>query len=177
MVVGYKSQWKFFQCNAAKPDKHHIKSFGLVDSVTGYVLDILTYFGHNTSCNLECNPGSGIAMMVFDTLLANVGRCHHVFADRWYTTRILIDHSRSQYFTGTVQINRKYFPAELKAQPLVHMEACFHKTTDNKLLFVGCKDKKTRKQLASFLIAQRLKWWRPVVEGQSHLPSICTTST
>ncbi|GFN90867.1 PiggyBac transposable element-derived protein 4 [Plakobranchus ocellatus] len=124
MVVGYKGRWKFLQFNAAKPDKHLIKSFGLVDSVTGYVLNILTYFGHNTSYNPECDLGSGTAMKVFDTLLANVGRGHHVsIMDRLYATPILIDHmtNRSQYYTGTVQINRKHFHLELKTQHLVHM--------------------------------------------------------
>ncbi|GFO14730.1 PiggyBac transposase uribo1 [Plakobranchus ocellatus] len=86
-------------------------------------------------------------MKVFDTLLANIGRGHHAFADRWYTTRILIDHMtrRSQYFTGTVQINRKHFPLDLRTQHLVHMEARIHKTTDNKLLCVSWKDKKAKK--------------------------------
>ncbi|GFR98905.1 PiggyBac transposable element-derived protein 4 [Elysia marginata] len=48
MVLGFKGRFAPKQYYAAKPKKH-IKSFGLVDSSTGYVCNILTYFGANTS--------------------------------------------------------------------------------------------------------------------------------
>ena len=49
MVIGFKGRWKHKQYNASKPHKHHIKSFGLCDSATGYTWDILLYFGKLTS--------------------------------------------------------------------------------------------------------------------------------
>ena len=49
MVISWKGRWKYKQYNAAKPKKYHIKTFGLCDSATGYVYNILTYFGKNTS--------------------------------------------------------------------------------------------------------------------------------
>ncbi|BFZ11474.1 hypothetical protein BsWGS_14513 [Bradybaena similaris] len=49
MIIGFKGKWKYKQFNTTKPYKYHIKSFGLVDSTTGYVLSLLTYYGTNTS--------------------------------------------------------------------------------------------------------------------------------
>ena len=41
MVIGFKGRFKYRQFNASKPKKFHIKSFGLVDSNTGYVVNLL----------------------------------------------------------------------------------------------------------------------------------------
>ena len=147
MIVGYKGRWQYKQFNASKPHKYHIKSFGLVDSTTGYVLQTLTYYGANTSYHPDCDPDSGMAIRIFDTLLKDIGTGYHIFADRWYTTRALVDHltQKKLYYTGTVQTNRKNFPAAIKTQKLQHMEAKYFKTADDKLLCVSFKDKKAKK--------------------------------
>ena len=44
--------------------------FGLCDSTTSYVLNLLTYYGKETSYNPECDADSGQAKKVFHTLLA-----------------------------------------------------------------------------------------------------------
>jgi hypothetical protein len=49
MIIGFKGRWKYKQFNATKPHKYHINSFGLVNSCTGYVLSLLTYYGADTS--------------------------------------------------------------------------------------------------------------------------------
>ena len=146
MVVGYKGRWQYKQFNASKPEKYHIKSFGLVDSTCGYVLQILTYFGANTSYHPDCDPDSGMAIRIFDTLLKDLGTGYHIYADRWYTTRALVDHltAKNLYYTGTLQTNRK-LPPELKTRKLQHMDSKFYKTTDKKLLCLSFKDKKAKK--------------------------------
>ncbi|GFN98721.1 PiggyBac transposable element-derived protein 4 [Plakobranchus ocellatus] len=68
MVVGHKGRWVYEQFNATKPDKYHIKSFGLVESKTGYVLNVLKHYGSDTAYSPSCDPDSGIAMKIFDTL-------------------------------------------------------------------------------------------------------------
>ena len=45
MVIGFKGRFAHKQFNAAKPHKYHIKTFGLCDAVTGYVVNLLIYFG------------------------------------------------------------------------------------------------------------------------------------
>ncbi|GFN81453.1 PiggyBac transposable element-derived protein 4-like [Plakobranchus ocellatus] len=126
MIIGFKGRWSYKQFNSSKPKKY-IKSFGLVDSTTGYVLNLLTYYGSDTSYNPDCDPDSGIAIKIFDTLLNGLGTGHHIFADRWYTTRALADHlvAKNIYYTGTVQTNRKNFPPELKTQRLAHMASTY----------------------------------------------------
>ncbi|GFS05777.1 PiggyBac transposable element-derived protein 4 [Elysia marginata] len=98
MIVGYKGRWKYKQINASKPHKYHIKSFGLVDSTSGYVLQILTYYGTNTSYHPDCDPDSGMAIRILDTLLKDIGTGYHNFADRCYTTRALVEHLTQKNF-------------------------------------------------------------------------------
>lgn len=124
MVIGYKGTWKNKQYNASKPNKYHIKTFGLCNSDTGYVYNILVYFGKNTSYNPELDADAGEAVKVFKCLLRDVGPGHHVFADRYYnvladryyTKKKLIDYlsSLSTHFTGKVQTDRVGFPKTIK---------------------------------------------------------------
>ena len=88
-----------------------------------------------------------MAIRIFDTLLKDLGTGYHIYADRWYTTRALVDHltAKNLYYTGTLQTNRKNFPPELKTQKLQHMDSKFYKTTDKKLLCLSFKDKKAKK--------------------------------
>ncbi|BFZ21097.1 hypothetical protein BsWGS_24136 [Bradybaena similaris] len=92
MVIGFTGRWKYKQYNSSKPKKYHIKTFGLVDATTGYVLNILTYFGASTSYDPAADTNSGMAVKLFDTLLRHVGTGHHIFADRHYTTAELVRH-------------------------------------------------------------------------------------
>jgi len=49
MVVKWKGRSKYKMYNPNKPEKYHIKTFGLCDSITGYAYNLLTYFGKETS--------------------------------------------------------------------------------------------------------------------------------
>ena len=98
MVIGYNGRWKNKQYNASKPKKYHIKTFGLCDSVTGFVYNILMYFGSNTSYNPELDPNSLEAIKVFEYLLRDVGPGHHIYADRYYTSLNLIRFLQTKYF-------------------------------------------------------------------------------
>ncbi|KAI8775184.1 piggyBac transposable element-derived protein 4 [Biomphalaria glabrata] len=146
MIIGWKGRWRYKMFNAAKPYKYHIKSFGLVDSGTGYVLNLLTYYGANTSYDPEADPNGGMAIKIFDTLLKHLGKGYHIYADRWYTTRALIDHllDQGQYYTGTVQNNRVGFPKALKTIVLKHMQSKYWMLQD-KILCLTWKDKKAKK--------------------------------
>ncbi|GFO02956.1 PiggyBac transposable element-derived protein 4 [Plakobranchus ocellatus] len=147
MIVGWKGRWKYKQYNATKPHKYHIKSFGLTDSSTGYVLNLLTYYGKDTSYDPETDQNSGHAIKIFDTLLKPIGKGYHVFADRYYTTRALIDHliSKDIYYTGTVQVNRVGFPPEIKTMRLGHMESKHWMTETDSIFCLSWKDKKAKK--------------------------------
>lgn len=56
MVIKFKGCWKQKQYNPNKPakyPKYHIKMYDVCDSVTSYAYNSLTYFGTDTSCNLD----------------------------------------------------------------------------------------------------------------------------
>ncbi|GFR77129.1 PiggyBac transposable element-derived protein 4 [Elysia marginata] len=78
MVIGFTGRWQFKQYNASKPKKYHIKSFGIVDATTGYLLNILVYFGSGTSYDPAADVDGSMAVKVFQTLLQNVGSGHHM---------------------------------------------------------------------------------------------------
>ena len=149
MVIGFKGRWQYKQYNASKPSKYHIKTFGLCDAATGYVINILTYFGSDTSYDPEADKTSGQAVQIFSTLLAHVGKGHKIFADRYYTTRALIDFllEKHQYYTGTLQENRVGFAPQLKQLSLQHREMQWFLKSDDSILCVGFRDKKAKKKV------------------------------
>jgi len=144
MVVKWKGRSKYKMYNPNKPEKYHLKSFGLCDSETGYAYNLLLYFGADTS--YEDFGDVGQSEKVFHALLGPLGSGHHVFADRYYTTHKLITYliEKNTYYTGTLMSNRKNFPDEIKTMKLKHMETKCYRSSDGILLCLW-KDKKARK--------------------------------
>ena len=147
MVIGWKGKWKYKQYNPAKPKKYHIKTFGLCDSITGYVYNLLIYFGKETSYDQNFPASTGQAQKVFEYLLRPLGQGHRVFADRYYTTfeliKYLTDHKT--YYTGTLMPNRRNFPSELKTLKLNHRDSRWYRSANEEILCVAWRDKKARK--------------------------------
>ena len=148
MIIGFKGRWAFKQYNASKPKKYHIKNFGLCDSATGYVLNVLTYYGRNTSyCPAEDDEKSGQAKKVFEVLLKGLVKGHTIFADRYYTSRELVNYllSKKFYFTGTLNVNRVGFPAQLKSAALATNENISFVNEDKSIMCTMFRDKKANK--------------------------------
>lgn len=175
MIIGWKGRWKYKQFNASKPKKYHIKSFGLVDSATGYVINLLIYFGSETSYDPELDVDSrgSNAIKIFHTLLEPIGRGYHIFADRWYTTRALLEYllSRGQHFSGTVQAQRVGFPQEIKQKQLrlKHLESKYWVEQEGKMLCVAWRDKKANKPV--ILVSTNAKAESIEVAGGKTKPS------
>lgn len=175
MIIGWKGRWKYKQFNAAKPHKYHIKSFGLVDSSTGYVLNLLTYYGAETSYDPEADTDvqGRTSVKIFQTLLKPIGVGYHIFADRWYTTRVLIDTmiADKQYYTGTVQAQRSGFPTEIRGKTsLAHKESKYWMSSENKILCVAYRDKKAKKQVV--MVTTKGHVDEPVEDGGEVKPSV-----
>ena len=83
MVVKWKGRSQYTMCNPNKPEKYHIKTFGLCDSITGYAYNLLIYFGKDTSFKEDFNVGN--SEKIFEYLMRPLGTGHHIFADRYYT--------------------------------------------------------------------------------------------
>ena len=150
MVIGFKGRFKFRQFNASKPKKFHIKSFGLVDSNTGYVVNLLIYFGSTTSYVSTALDDEGIAVKIFDTLLQPLsGTGYHVYCDRWYTTRKLVDHMLSKQInlTATVMANRRGFPLQARSVRLGVGDSAFWIREDSKVILCAFRDKKAKKHV------------------------------
>ena len=147
MVIGWKGRFKSKQYNPSKPSKYHIKTFGLCDSATGYVMNLFIYFGVDTSYDPDIDPTSESAIKVFDTLLKPLSKGHHLFADRYYTTYNLIDHLLKEHFfyTGTVNVNRKNFPDEFKGLSLEQQQSKFFISGGGRMIACAWRDKKAKK--------------------------------
>ena len=104
--------------------------------------------GKDTSYNLDLDSDSGEGVKVFEYLLRNRSPGHHVFADRYYTTKKLVDflNTKSTHYTGTVQTNRVGFPKVIKNKTLKleHRESKVYKNKNWDLLTVAWQDKKAR---------------------------------
>lgn len=146
MVVGWKGRFKAKQYNANKPKKHHVKTYGLCDSSTSYLFDMFVYYGAET-IYADSPEDSGHAEKVFTTLMKDLGEGHHVFADRYYTTRRLIKmlNSKKTYYTGTLTTSRKNFPKSLKTISLAHRQSKCFRQKDDGILATAWRDKKSRK--------------------------------
>ena len=134
MVVKWKGRSKFKMYNLSKPEKYHIKTFGLCDSHTGYAYNLLIYFGKETSYQ-EDVPG-GQSEKIFQYLLRPLGSGHHVFANTNYTTHSLISYPSAKriYYAGTLMSNRKNVPIEIKNPKIKHMESKFYRSRGGILL-------------------------------------------
>ena len=145
MVVKWKGRSKYKMYNPNKPEKYHLKTFGLCDSITGYTFNLLIYFGKDTSYAGELDKGQ--SEKIFHFLMQPLGTGHHIFADRYYTTHNLIEYltTRKTYYTGTLMTNRKGFPKEMDTfKKLGHKESVYYRST-NGILLCAWKDKKARK--------------------------------
>jgi len=146
MVIGFQWRLRSRQYNSKKCHKYHIKTFSLCDSITGYSLNILIYFGQETTFNLHIdeNPyADSQAVKIFDKLLERYSGRHHLFADRFYTSISLIQYLESKHFnlTGTINMQRRFFPQELKRNNVNHRQANWFIDQDEKWLAVQWKDK------------------------------------
>ena len=137
------------------------------DSATGYAFNILTYFGNDTSYNSD-TYGMGQSEKIFEFLLKPLGKGHHIFADRYYTTHSLISYltSKSFHYTGTLQTNRKNFPDNIKFQKgcrMKHLQTNYYRS-ESGILLVQWQDKKAKKPV----VAVSTKFAKNVVAVSSH---------
>ncbi|CAG5118075.1 unnamed protein product [Candidula unifasciata] len=167
MVIGFKGRFHAKQYNAAKPHKYHKKTFGLCDSVTGYVYNLLIYFGAKTAYNPELDPTSTHAVKVFSTLLQGVESYHHLFANRFYTSLPLIKFflSMKLNYTGMVNKNRKGLPQQLKQQPAIFGTPRWLVNNEQNILCVSWRDKKSKKKPCILLTTNESSTFEERQEG------------
>ena len=70
MVIKWKGRSKYKMYNPNKPEKYHIKTFGLCDSLTGYAYNLLIYFGAETS--FDDIGDTGQSEKIFHSLVQDI---------------------------------------------------------------------------------------------------------
>lgn len=144
-MIGMRNRCSFVQY---MPNKRHarygIKKFEVVDSQSMYVMHISLYSGSDYLANA---PGAFTERVVVDLLQQSnlLGKGYNVFTDSYYTKIPLLRRllSNNTYLTGTVNKRSVGLPkAGLEAR-LGPQESIYFRS--QKLLFVGYKQKPTRK--------------------------------
>ena len=115
-MIPFKWRLKYKQYIPNKPHSWGIKAFVLADSKSGYTYHLRLYLGSETD-----SPGYNHTESVVLTLLDGLlGKGHHLFTDRFYTSIPLLDKltAENTSLTGTIQRNRRLLPPEIKGLKL-----------------------------------------------------------
>ncbi|XP_060576374.1 piggyBac transposable element-derived protein 4-like [Ruditapes philippinarum] len=111
-MIRFAGKLSFRQYMPAKPIKRGIKVWMLCDSNTSYLSKFEVYLGKNTLCN-----ENGLGYNVVTKLTVHLKLTHrHIFFDNFFTSVPLMKKLLNDglYACGTVRVNRKDFPNELK---------------------------------------------------------------
>ena len=123
-LVKFNGRLSFKQYMPMKPDKFGIKVWMLADADNYYVPRFQVYLGKNRT-NSELFQLKGLGYYVVWTLGEPYLDDHrHFFFDNFFTSTDLMRdlELRDTYACGTVRINRRDFPADLKRAKLVRGE-------------------------------------------------------
>ena len=145
IVVGWNGRWKYTQYNPSKPSKYHVKVFGLVESGSGYILNLLVYFSTETSYSADLDKSNSQAVKVFDFLLKPFSNGHHIHSDRYYTSHSLIQYMNSRRIFFHRNVKCVGFPVQLKTLNLPHLGVNWYFSENDRILCVASKDKKAKK--------------------------------
>ena len=111
-MIAFRGRVSFRQYIRGKPQPWGIKAYVLSESRTGYMYNIIIYYGKETQ--LTTKPGMNHTTNVVLTLmdpLKDLG--YDLFTDRFYTSPMLANELLliGTTLTGTVMTNRKNMPA------------------------------------------------------------------
>ena len=113
MTIAFKGRSFLKQYNPKKPDKWGYKAFVLSEAKSGYVLNWSLYAGKDDTRDPE---ESATYAIVKHLCVNHLDKGHIIFMDSYYTSVFLADFfiSRDTGICGTVNINRKRMPLELR---------------------------------------------------------------
>ena len=129
-----------------KPTKWGLKSFVLANSKTGLVLDIIPYTGAETKDIFLSACDSTLPMLTQVVLALSqkyLGKGHHVYADRLYSSVPLVTalESRLACFTRTMDKRRRQLPREVRARSFKLRRGGTSKPGEMVISSVAWKDK------------------------------------
>ncbi|XP_015187591.1 PREDICTED: piggyBac transposable element-derived protein 4-like [Polistes dominula] len=154
-IVKSKGRVSFTTYNSKKPTKWGINIYILTDSGTGYICEILPYYGSLTTQLLirpDLPVSTRIPLHLYTMLLNRVpgAQGHHMFTDRYYTSYILANEllKLKCHLTGILP-NRKGLPDVIKKKQLPKGKPMVaYRRIDN--LVLAWKDKRIVTVLTNF---------------------------
>lgn len=112
-MFAFKGRSYMKQYSPDKPTKWGFKLWTLADSLLGYVLHYDVYAGKKDSVNGDCLLGEQV---VLNLCKPYFNMFYWIFFDNFYTSVLLMETllNNGLYACGTVRLNRKGLPKELK---------------------------------------------------------------
>ncbi|XP_064618404.1 piggyBac transposable element-derived protein 4-like [Liolophura sinensis] len=116
-MIGFKGRVIFRQYVPKKPVKWGILARTLADGETGYMCNINIYYGRDGEAEPDDNL-TKTSRSVMKLIEPYLDKGYHIFADRLYNSVELAKalYNRNTYLTGTILLNRKGIPNELKGK-------------------------------------------------------------
>ena len=145
-MVGFRGRFAAKQYMPNKPTKWGIKCFTLADSSNGYVLNVLVYTGRDTLEDASNEALPQPARVVLHLADEYLGRGHHMFTDRYYTSIPLAKslHALQTDFTGTTMKNRVDLPGEIRGKLHLHHGEIAAYRADHLLTLAWLAEKKKK---------------------------------
>ena len=118
-----------------KPTSWGIKAYVLADSKSGYTYKLQLYLGRETDL-LEAPGYNKTEQTVLTLMNGLLGKGHHLFTDRYYTSIPLLQYlsSHNTSMTGTINKSRRHLPAPLRSLKLKKGETKVYAHTNNMVL-------------------------------------------
>ena len=141
-MIAYKGRLSFKQYLPAKPTKFGVKVWVRADPNNGYVNEFQVYTGKSDQTS---SSEGGLGERVVKKLCERLhGKNHHVYMDNYFSTpKLFTDMERACiYCCGTVRVNRKGLPVELKNKRLLRNQGDFVIFQKGSLTATAWKDKK-----------------------------------
>ena len=115
-MIAFRGQIYFRQYIRGKPEPWGIKAYVLSESATGYMYNLIIYYGRETQ--LVVTDHNHTANVVLSLISPLVDHGYDLYTDRFYTSPLLASELLKQKvtLTGTVMVNRKDMPAAVKGR-------------------------------------------------------------
>lgn len=116
----FKGRLSWMQYIPLKRARFGIKSYMLCESKSGYLWSMIVYTGRGTICNVDGQQLACSTKIVLSLMEELLGKGYCLTVDNFYTSPELADILISQHTDvyGTVKLNRKEIPNELKKKEL-----------------------------------------------------------
>lgn len=111
-LIGFKGRLLFRQYNPLQRDQIGIKTFSVVDALTGFVLNTIVYSGKGHQLKYSSKDFGYGGAIILELIEPYLGKGHHLYADNWFTSPNLVNELklRDTLMCGTVKRTLQNMP-------------------------------------------------------------------